>query len=271
MRYRVVSVKKGNHSAKQIVTYIACGIVSITAIVTSISPPIVRANTKDAFPTEEVSEFDNYNVENASFKTYIGPMTEPVVIPEAEVEEEPIIQIIEEEPVYHELTNEEKLQVILTKHNITEFEFWQIVSTLAHEAGAYNYKECYDVICTLYNRTLSSKWCWSCKQFGGGEGTSIINQLRLSGQFAGFLPNEAGYDKDKFINTAAYQAAIDFLYTCERSHNYLSFNAPWYEGCPIDAVQLNPECKGNKYFGLLELEDLNEKAIENDVNLGVSR
>lgn len=174
---------------------------------------------------------------------------------------------MEVQEVSRELTREEKLQIIEEIHGIDEFEYFQIVSTAAHEGGPENYEECYDVLCVAYNRTLSKAWCWSCKQETGKDGTKIIDQLRWIGQFSGFLPNEAGYDRDKYEGTEADRAALDFLYSLDRTNDYLCFCAPWYEGRPASAVQLHPEINGNAYYRLLTEDDYNEKAIETGIKV----
>ena len=171
------------------------------------------------------------------------------------------------EEASHELTKEEKLSIIEEIHDIDEFEFYQLVSTTAHEGGEENYEECYDVVCVAYNRTLSKAWCWSCKQSTGNDGTNIMDQIRWIGQFSGFLPKEAGYDQEKYEGTEAERAVLDFLYTLERSNDYLCFCAPWYEGRPSSAVQLHPEIKGNAYYRLLKEDDYNDKAIEEEIKV----
>ena len=183
-----------------------------------------------------------------------------------------------------ELTREEKLALVMEYHSIeSEFQYYQIVSVLANEGGPENYNECYDVLCAAYNRTLSKAWCNDCEKYNKNEdGTSkdptlITSQLFWRSQFSGFLPNKAGKDREEYEGTKADEAALDFLYqamldgNAVRSHDYTSFNAPWYKDCPASAIQLNPECDGNCYFYKLKESDLNDKAIEIGVELGISR
>ncbi len=183
-----------------------------------------------------------------------------------------------------ELNRDEKLAMVLEYHNIdSEFQYYQIVSVLANEGGQENYNECYDVLCAAYNRTLSEAWCHDCEKYNKNEdGTSkdptlITSQLLWPSQFSGFLPNKAGKDREEYEGTKADEAALDFLYQAMldgngvRSHDYTSFNAPWYKDCPASAIQLNPECDGNCYFYKLKESDLNDKAIEIGVELGISR
>lgn len=171
------------------------------------------------------------------------------------------------EEATHELTREEKLQIIEEVHQISEFEYYQIVSTAAHEGGEENYEECYDVVCVAYNRTLSKAWCWSCKQETGKDGTNIIDQIRWIGQFSGFLPKEAGYDQEKYEGTEADKATMDFLFSLVRSNDFLCFCAPWYDRRPSSAVQLHPENRGNAYYRLLKEDDYNDKAIEENTKV----
>ncbi len=190
----------------------------------------------------------------------------------------------EEQEDYCDLTREEKLALVLDYHGIeSTFQYYQIVSTLANEGGPNNYDECYDVLCTAYNRTLSKesvRYLEAVNKNDDGtkkDGTKIANQLLWRAQFSGFLPSKAGHDRDKYEGTEADRAALDFLFgiivngDAARSHDYLYFNAPWYEYCPSFAIQLNPECAGNAYFGSLEENDLNQKAEDLGVVLGLDR
>ena len=190
-----------------------------------------------------------------------------------------IVDPSELEELKKELTDEEKLELVMEYHNIDgEFQYYQIVSAVANEAGPSNYQECYDVICVAFNRTLSIDSCRYCKsQNGGKSGLNVADQLLWRAQFSGFLPNKAGYDRDEYEGTNADEAVLDFLYgiivygDLARSNDYIFFNAPDYPGRPSYAIQLNPECKGNVYFGLMTESDLNEKAKELGVELGLDR
>ena len=196
-----------------------------------------------------------------------------------EIEQEEEIEELD-----RELTREEKLALVMEYHGIaSEFQYYQIVSVLANEGGPENYNECYDVLCAAYNRTLSKAWCHDCRVYNkNADGTEkdptlITSQLLWRSQFSGYLPSKAGYDREEYEGTKADEAALDFLYqamldgNAVRSHDYTSFNAPWYEGCPASAVQLNPKCKGNCYFYKLKQDDLNDKALELGIELGISR
>ena len=305
MRYRVKKETRCN--VKNRTKYILCGIVCISSLLFC-SPKYVRSIEDEHNIIDINSEcFDEGNIdaEIESFEdspedqiiTYIErqnmgvPIATNVNIEDEDSPEDQIITHIEGqnmgEPIAtdvniegennqelntesEELSYLNKIPIVLEYHNITEFELFEIISAVAHEAGSSNYQECYDVVCTMYNRTLSTSCCNFCAYYGL-DGKRIINQIKCPDQFAGYLPGIAGYDKDLYIDTAAYKATIDFLYTLDRSHNYLNFNAPDYVRCPSYAVQLNPDVKGNKFFSSLQENDLNDLAIELGVNLGISR
>ena len=144
-----------------------------------------------------------------------------------------------------ERTNEEKVEDILVKYNLTQYQFNVIVAVVMAEAGPDCYDDAYAVINTIYNRTISKNWAYSIK-----NGTNLYNQVIRSGQFSVY---GSGIYKKYLNNTtyAAYQAVIDFLDSEIRIHDYLSFKANFVK---INGEQLFEN--GNIYHNLMQEEDL---------------
>ena len=160
----------------------------------------------------------------------------------------------EQNDILMEPSNEEKEEYILHRYNLTQDEF-DVVAAIAMAEAKYNsYEDTYNVINTIYNRTISKKWNkWvsSWRNDETGEiGRSLFIQATQSSQFI-------VYENKRFEQYLGvkegepYQAIIDFLYTETSNHNYLCFRSAStnVEG----ANQLVED--GNKYFDELTEED----------------
>lgn len=126
-----------------------------------------------------------------------------------------------------ELTNEEKLTIILAMYGITETQFNEIVATVIGEAAADSYEDAYAVINTLYNRLRSMKWHYSIDKYRNeGAGYNIYYQLIQTGQFEIYYTGAYKlYLNEDIYYTPGYQACIDMLFSQEIMHNYLSFTS----------------------------------------------
>lgn len=126
-----------------------------------------------------------------------------------------------------ELTNEEKLTIILAMYGITETQFNEIVATVIGEAAADSYEDAYAVINTLYNRLRSMKWHYSIDKYRyEGAGYNIYYQLIQTGQFEIYYTGAYKlYLNEDIYYTPGYQACIDMLFSQEIMHNYLSFTS----------------------------------------------
>ncbi len=166
------------------------------------------------------------------------------------------IQNIKEEKlaieIPKEVSNEEKINVILNREGITREQFDEIVATAVGEAAPGSYEDAYAVINTFYNRTISKTWINEMiRATGEDKGRNLYEQITLinqsevytSGRYKEFLGTNDG---------PVYQAVIDFLYTLDRKHDYLCFFASY--GDIPDSVQFVPG--GNWYYSLMLSEDM---------------
>lgn len=120
------------------------------------------------------------------------------------------------------ISNEEKIDWILKKWDLTKEELRIIMATLVHEGG-YNYVEGYAVINNVYNRTISKLYSPKENQ------RNLYYQLTRAGQYNSYL--KGSYKK--YLNLTieecpAMQAMVDFLYQDEEIkiiHHYLGFGA----------------------------------------------
>lgn len=153
------------------------------------------------------------------------------------------------------LTNDAKIGIILEQYNLTKEQFDIITAIVLAESKANSYEDAYCVINTIFNRTNSEKWSsWVSNIFGNGLGNNLYYQVICPSQFV-------VYDSGIYLNymnasgLPGYQAVIDFLYTKEKKHNYLSFVANGSDDS--DKVQLVEN--GNLYYNELTEEDAIDK------------
>lgn len=153
-----------------------------------------------------------------------------------------------------ELTNEEKLAIILEMYNITEEQFNEIVATVIGEAAPDSYEDAYAVINVLYNRLRSYKWHNSVDNLRGPDGGyNIYYQLIQTGQFEIYYNGAYKlYLNEDMYYTPGYQAVIDMLYSQVVMHNYLNFTSK--NGKREGKVQFVDG--GNLYYSSLKEEDI---------------
>ena len=150
-----------------------------------------------------------------------------------------------------ELSNYDKINIILSKYNLTKEQFDILAAIVLAEAKANSYDDAYCVINTIYNRTISQTWrLYVDSVFDSQCGDSLYYQAICSGQFV-------VYETDiykQFLNVTdleGYQAIIDFLFTEQSKHQFLSFVA---NGCDSTGrCQFVPN--GNLYYNELTYED----------------
>lgn len=156
-----------------------------------------------------------------------------------------------------ELTNEEKLAIILERENLTSSQFAEILATVIGEAEANSYDDAYAVINTFYNRKISKTWIEEVLRVTGVDnGDNLYAQITLENQSSVYT--SGSYKLYLGItDVPAYQAVIDFLYTLESKHNYLNFYASY--GTINNSVQFSEN--GNWYYNAMPEED----RVEEDV------
>lgn len=151
-----------------------------------------------------------------------------------------------------ELTNEEKIETILDKYGLSKEEFDVLSAIVLAEAEANSYEDAYAVINTIYNRTITQSWVYEINKIRGeNAGRSLYYQAIHPNQFVvyqeGFYLGMVG-----ITDVPGYQAIIDFLYTEDAIHEYLSFRS-----CDSNLVVSYEQfsSNGNKYFNLIRDED----------------
>lgn len=151
-----------------------------------------------------------------------------------------------------EVINEiDKLDYILDNYSLTEYQFKVLVGIVLSEAESNSYEDAYAVINTIYNRTHSKNWVRSVdNHFGKGKGNSLYYQAISPNQFTVY---SSGSYKKRMNNTdsVGYNAIIDFLYSEEIMHNYLSFRS---HSIKINGSEAFSE-KGNNYFNEIKEEN----------------
>lgn len=146
-----------------------------------------------------------------------------------------------------EITKNDKLEYILNKYNLTNYQFKVLSAIVIAESQSNSYEDAYAVINTIYNRTHAKNWVRSCANyFGQKNGNNLYYQAIMPNQFVVY---EHG-TYQRYLNNESlvgYDAIIDFLYNETIMHNYLSFRA--------NSVKVNGSEKfsnnGNNYFNIL--------------------
>lgn len=167
----------------------------------------------------------------------------------------PSTQIVVNEITYKKLdsyttaiTKEDKVKIILEKYNLSKDQFKILSAIVLSEAQANSYEDAYAVINTIYNRTHSKNWVKSINnRYGNNKGENLYYQAIAPRQFVVY---EHGSYKKNLGNTESvgYDAIIDFLYTEEVMHNYLSFRAHSIKIKNSESFSK----KGNNYFNELQ-------------------
>lgn len=151
-----------------------------------------------------------------------------------------------------ELNNDEKIEIILNKFNLTESEFDILCAIAITEAKVDSYEDAYAVINTIYNRTITNIWIEEInKLYTEDVGKSLYYQAIHPNQFVVY--QDGDYLKNLNVrNGNAFQAIIDFLYTIELKHDYLSFRSADTE---LDFEHEQFVTNGNRYFNKIREED----------------
>ena len=148
----------------------------------------------------------------------------------------------------YNLTNEDKKAYILDYYNLSDYEFSVLCGIVLSEAQAGSYTDAYAVINTIYNRTHSKSWVnYISDIYNKSVGDNLYYQATAPNQFTVY---KSGRYKKQMNNTKSdgYQAILDFLYSEETLHDYLSFRSHHIKIKNSEAF--SP--KGNNYFNLLD-------------------
>jgi len=149
------------------------------------------------------------------------------------------------------VTKDYKIEYILDKYNLTKEQFNVLSAIVLTEAETNSYEDAYAVINTIYNRAHSKNWVRSVdNRYGKGKGENLYYQAISPNQFVVY---QHGTYKRNLNNTnsVSYDAVIDFLYTEDEMHNYLSFRS---NGSYVKNYEVFSE-NGNKYFNELRIEN----------------
>lgn len=149
------------------------------------------------------------------------------------------------------VTKEEKIKDILKRYNLSEYEFSVLCGIVLSEAESNSYEDAYAVINTIYNRTHSKNWVRSIdNKFGKDKGMNLYYQAIAPNQFVVY---QSGSYKRHMYDTESvgYDAIIDFLYTENTMHNYLSFRSNSIKVSGSESFSK----KGNNYFNTITKEN----------------
>ena len=162
-----------------------------------------------------------------------------------------------------EISNEEKIDVILNRYNITCDQLIIIQAICTAEAGAsrindenYNkdrYEEARKVTATLFNRICRNANIKDVNDyFGEGCGTNLFYQVIYPNAYTPYQHEQyLNYLNDTPETQDAFQAVIDFLYDPD-PHNFLAFKGDGFQ--KEGYIQLVNN--GNWYFYEISGEDL---------------
>ena len=147
-----------------------------------------------------------------------------------------------------DISTETKLRYILKKYNLTSEQFSVLCGIVLAEAEGNSYEDAYAVINTIYNRTHAKNWVRSVnKYFGKGNGNSLYYQAISPRQFTVY----SGGSYKRHMNqtkSVGYKAILDFLYSENIMHNYLSFRSHSIKVFNSESFSK----KGNNYFNTLK-------------------
>ena len=145
------------------------------------------------------------------------------------------------------LEKQEKIKYILDKYNLSNYEFQVLCGIVLAEADD-TYEDAYAVINTIYNRTHSKNWIRSIdNKFGKDKGMNLYYQAISPNQFTVYASGSYKRHMNE-IDSVGYNAIIDFLYTENIMHNYLSFRS---HSIKISGSEAFSE-KGNNYFDIIK-------------------
>ena len=148
------------------------------------------------------------------------------------------------------LEKSEKIKYILNKYNLSKNEFNILCGIVLSEADS-TYEDAYAVINTIYNRTHSKNWVRSVdNKFGKDKGMNLYYQAISPNQFTVYA--SGSYKKHmNDTDSVGYDAIIDFLYTENIMHNYLSFRS---HSIKVNGSESFSK-KGNNYFSTIKEEN----------------
>ena len=149
------------------------------------------------------------------------------------------------------VTNIDRMDYILNKYNLSKQEFNILSAIVLSEAEDNSYEDAYAVINTIYNRTHSKNWVRSvASKFGSSKGNNLYYQAISPRQFTVYA--SGSYKKHlNDTDSVGYQAIIDFLYTENIMHNYLSFRSHSIKIKNSESYST----KGNNYFNEIKEEN----------------
>ena len=146
------------------------------------------------------------------------------------------------------ISNETKLNYILKNYNLTKEQFRVLCAIVLSEAEGNSYEDAYAVINTIYNRTHAKNWVRSVNAYFG-NGKSLYYQAISPNQFTVYSSGSYKRHLDE-TNSVGYKAILDFLYSEQIMHNYLSFRSHSIKVSGSESFSKN----GNNYFNVLKDE-----------------
>lgn len=161
--------------------------------------------------------------------------------------------LIKEQDAYShfEINNEFKKNYILDYYNLTNEQFRILCGIVLSEAKSKSYEDAYAVINVIYNRTHDKMWVkWISNSYGKDKGYSLYYQAIMPRQFVVY--EKGSYLKNVGnIKSPGYQAILDFLFTEDTMHEYLSFRARYVH--VKGSVQFVEG--GNNYFNKMKAKN----------------
>lgn len=146
------------------------------------------------------------------------------------------------------ISNDTKVNYILKTYNLTKEQFNILCAIVLSEAEGNSYEDAYAVINTIYNRTHAKNWVRSVNTYFG-NGKSLYYQAISPNQFTVY--SSGSYKRHlNETNSIGYKAILDFLYSEQIMHNYLSFRSHSIKVSGSESFSKN----GNNYFNVLKEE-----------------
>lgn len=156
-----------------------------------------------------------------------------------------------------DIPNDVKLFYVLNHFNITLEEFDTIQAVVGKEAkpGDNRYEDAFAVITAVYNRMRSYTVSGYVSSWTGKENISIYDHIVAPKQFS---PYGDGKYEELLGNTEGeyYQAVLDFLYTADRSPEYMHFCMNFLSSNYKSSTRAQFVNGGNNYFNHLEDNDI---------------
>ena len=168
-------------------------------------------------------------------------------------EDMPIEEEVLEEKV--ELTQEEKIDLVLEQAKLTTDQLKELICTTFGEAGT-EYEECYNVTSIFVNRTHSYAFVNQTNNcLGENAGYNVYAQMRTPGQFVAYEAYWYNYfmdlEPEELASYPGYDAVLDCLLSNSPSHDYLAFKSAG--SSPSGKEQLTEG--GNRYHRHMTEDD----------------